>query len=441
MRLKSYFAESVQDAIDQARTELGPEAMLLNSKKIATEQRHLGAYEVVFGLTDELLLHKPMPVSPALATSIVEEPLPAQPVSPKATSRGRKKTTPFIAPVMEEIVPKAYVATPTASRKAKPAPVSPPSNDLAEELAELRKQIEGVKHSLSSAAQVKERKTAPGIFTDRGEIQSQLAEFDFSESLTNELLAAAETRGASGFESAPGLLSNFEQGGLSGLQRALLAELHDRIEVRPEVGKPGAERRVMMFVGPPGAGKTTTIAKLSVRLGLQKRIPVHLLSLDTMRVGGSEQLGTYARILGIGFDAIYNTAALGQALEEHGANKLILIDSPGYAPAEMEEAAQVARFLQHYPEIEVQLVLPAYLSASALTRFSQRFSLFHPEKLLFTHLDEVDTSGPIVEHAVRLALPVSFLADGQSITGDLHDATKSKLTESIFNVRAARTAA
>jgi flagellar biosynthesis protein FlhF len=198
---------------------------------------------------------------------------------------------------------------------------------------------------------------------------------------------------------------------------------------------------MMMFVGPPGAGKTTTIAKLAVRLGLQRRIPVHLLSLDTMRVGGSEQLATYARILGVGFDSIYTTAALGQALEEHGAKKLILIDSPGYAPAEMEEAAQIARFLQHYPEIEVQLVLPAYLSASALTKFSQRFSLFQPEKLLFTHLDEVETTGPIVEHAVRSELPVSFLADGQSITSDLHDATKSKLTEGLFNVRAARTAA
>ena len=240
-----------------------------------------------------------------------------------------------------------------------------------------------------------------------------------------------------------GLESNgsFDGGGLSGLQRALLAELHDRIQVQPEIGRSGAEYRVMLFVGPPGAGKTTTIAKLAVRLGLGKQIPVHLLSLDTMRVGGSEQLGTYARILGVGFDTIYNTAALGKALEEHGGKKLILIDSPGYAPAEMEEAAQIARFLQHYPEIEVQLVLPAYLSSSALIKFSQRFSLFQPEKLLFTHLDEVDTTGPVIEHAVRSGLPVSFLANGQSITGDLHDATKTKLTEGVFNIRAARTAA
>lgn len=441
MRLKSYFAESVQDAIDKARMELGPEAMLLNSKKMAPDQRHLGAYEVVFGLTDELLLHKPTSAPPKPIAPVVEDPLAAQPVLTKTTVRAKKKSTPFVAPMVEDTLPKKPSAPLAASRKTKSvaaAPVSAQPNDLAEELAELRKQIEGVKHSLTSAAQGKGKKAGQGASSDRAGIRLQLTEFCFSETLTNELMAAAEVRGASGVELAPGSLA---QGGLNGLQRALLAELHDRVEVKPEVGRPGAERRIMMFVGPPGAGKTTTIAKLAVRLGLQKRIPVHLLSLDTMRVGGSEQLATYARILGVGFDAIYTPAALGQALEEHDARKLILIDSPGYAPAEMEEAAQVARFLQHYPEVEVQLVLPAYLSASSLTKFSQRFSSFGPEKLLFTHLDEVETTGPIVEHAVRSELPISFLADGQSITSDLHDATKTKLTEGIFNVRAARTAA
>src|SRR5918912_533581 len=102
MRLKSYFAESVQDAIDQARSELGPEAMLLNSKKIAPEQQHLGAYEVVFGITEEPLLRKPAPVAPAPA---IEEP-PVQPAPSKTAQRSRKKTTPFVASVAEATAPK-----------------------------------------------------------------------------------------------------------------------------------------------------------------------------------------------------------------------------------------------------------------------------------------------------------------------------------------------
>ena len=48
MKIKSYFASSVEAAMAMARDELGPDAMLVNSRKTSPETRHLGAYEVVF---------------------------------------------------------------------------------------------------------------------------------------------------------------------------------------------------------------------------------------------------------------------------------------------------------------------------------------------------------------------------------------------------------
>lgn len=418
MRLKSYFAASVQEAIENARLELGPDAMLLNSRKIAPEQRHLGAYEVVFGITDEPLLRKP-----------------TTPLQTAAEPGAARKIAPFTAPEVEIAKPKERFTTPIAEPK-----VSQPSA-ITEELAELRKQIADVKDSLSFAARSQGRYAAPRQSWELATVYSRLAAFGFSEALADDLVAAAEVRRAAHTESALPSLNGVDQGALNSLQQALIAELHERVVVRPEVGRAGEERRIVMFVGPPGAGKTTTIAKLAARLGLQKRIRVHLLSLDTMRVGGSEQLTTFARILGVGFDALYTTASLSQALEEYSTKKLILIDSPGYAPAEMEEAAQTAKFLQHHPEVEAQLVLPAYLSASVLAKFTQRFSVFRPEKLLFTHLDEAETTGPAVEHAIRSTLPISFLTDGQGVPQDLQEAVKSRLIDGLFNVRAAHTAA
>ena len=52
MRIKSYFASSVERAIHDAREELGDEATLITSRRAAPDARHLGAYEVVFGIAE-----------------------------------------------------------------------------------------------------------------------------------------------------------------------------------------------------------------------------------------------------------------------------------------------------------------------------------------------------------------------------------------------------
>jgi len=49
LRVKSYFAPSFQAAMEQARVEMGQDALLLNSREALPEARHLGAVEVVFG--------------------------------------------------------------------------------------------------------------------------------------------------------------------------------------------------------------------------------------------------------------------------------------------------------------------------------------------------------------------------------------------------------
>ena len=82
-------------------------------------------------------------------------------------------------------------------------------------------------------------------------------------------------------------------------------------------------------MGPPGAGKTTTLVKLAVHYGLTSRRPVALLSTDTYRVAAAEQLRSYAAILGVAFQVVETVGALAQSLEEHRAKDLILIDTPG----------------------------------------------------------------------------------------------------------------
>ncbi len=370
MKLKSYFSASVGEAIERARQELGADAMLLNSRKLAAEQKHLGSYEVVFGVTGELAASKKTP------------------------------------------------AVPTSARPAE----KPGTDALAREMAEIRKQLETVKQSISGATFAGHVEASP-----RPEIRAihqLLLDADFSSSLAEELIAAAEMRSVSDhFESYVAAES------AENIEKNLLVEIDRRFAVSPELGKPGADRRIVMLVGPPGAGKTTTLVKLAVKYGLSARTPLRVLSTDTLRVGGAEQLAAYARIIGIGFDAVHSMAGLSQMLEENRSKRLVLIDTPGFGSGDMEEAQQLAGFVKRNPEIEVQLVLPAYSRLSVLRKFSERFEIFRPSKLLFTHLDEIETTGGILEHAMKTGLPLSFLANGQGIPQDFVEATKPRLTE------------
>lgn len=204
-------------------------------------------------------------------------------------------------------------------------------------------------------------------------------------------------------------------------------------EVDPTIGRKGADRAVIALVGPPGAGKTTTLVKLAARYGLAARRPAHIITADVFRIAAAEQLRALAAILGIGCDIVETPVALAQALEEHRNKEMIFIDTPGLAKGEMEDGADLARLLSTHPEIDTHLVLSASMKPEDMTRTAARYSIFKPSKLLFTRLDETERYGAIVNLAAQRELPVSFLAFGQQIPDDFEPASKDKIRAMVTN--------
>ncbi|MFL6414949.1 MAG: hypothetical protein ACJ74Y_04690 [Bryobacteraceae bacterium] len=508
MRLKSYFAQSIGEAIESARQELGPEAMLLNSRKTNPEQSYLGEFEVVFGIAGNPPATKKAAVPerpvasklssakrifpdlvaseepdfltksvgmnrifPELVTAEISRPEPDQllpaldvevvAVTPVAEEIAAAEIAPATKPLFARTSAVASEAANVAvdssiSNAAKftvpevvatAAPIAPekqaqkpaevlPAQDIAHELAELRKQLQAVSQSIAEGLEARWNTPAKASVVDH--LFSRLMAFEFSEEFSRDLIGSAAQSKMSEYESILRNANNSAPSAPAPSSKSILTQVKSRFAVDPEVGKTGTQRKVVMFVGPPGAGKTTSIVKLAVQLGLEQELPIHLLSLDTFRVAGSEQLNTFGRILGVGFTAVHTPEALEAALEEHGDKKLIFIDTPGYAAADKEEMEKTAAFFRNHEEIEVQLVLPATLRTSALRKFVGRFAAFQPSKIVYTHLDEVDTLGPVVENTIATGLPISFLADGQSIPQDLREATKDRLLEGLFaNARAA----
>ena len=382
MRMKSFFAPTVQDAVEQARQELGPEALLVNSRKSPPEARGLGEYEVVFALLPE----------------------GAEPQS----------------------------AGEAGSEPAERAKASGPEDPVLRELARLRKQMEEMGSSLTEINAQAYSWAVPA--PEFAEALSRLVDGGFSVDVAKTVVKQAHAR-LDADASNRSRRKIFDRDLIDGAVRAELASL-----VSTGAGLDGSadKSQVVALVGPPGGGKTTTLVKLAVQYGISSSRPVYLISTDTSRVGGSEQLHTYAAIIGAGFQAVGTTRSLQQALEMRRGKGLILIDTPGYAAQDMEEAAELARFLAQDGSIEVHLVAPASMRSTDLSSMLDRFEAFAPAKLIFTHLDETSALGAVVSASVRSGKAISFLGTGQQIPEDLEPATAARLLENVLERRAER---
>jgi len=185
--------------------------------------------------------------------------------------------------------------------------------------------------------------------------------------------------------------------------------------------------RVDVFIGPPGAGKTTTIAKIAAQ-ARAGRSPRHgVVAADGFRVGAVEQLRLYADIIGAPFAIARCGDELTRALGEL-RRRPVLVDTAGRSPRD-EGAAEILDVLSHRDDVCRHLVLPATTPASQARRILERFAPSRPDRLVLTRLDEIDTLAPLVDVLATCGLPVSYLTHGQNVPDDLQRATPRRLTD------------
>ncbi len=314
--------------------------------------------------------------------------------------------------------------TPTATR----------GDRLSQDVAELKKELEGMRRAITRTAFASPQwlSGAP----DLSDAYAVLTANEVAPDLAREIVQAAESRLGGDSRNRPGQLKPPHD--TQAYQSALIQELHSRFTLQPWLGRTESGARITALVGPPGAGKTTTLVKLAVNYGLACRRPVLLISMDNFRIAAAEQLRSYAGILGVGIQILDTVTALAQVIEENRSKDLILIDTPGLGFVELGESTALARFLSTRADISTQLALAASVKAPDLTRMVDAYRVFNPQRLMFTKLDETASVGPILNEAVRTGLPLSFFATGQRIPEDLEEVTAARLTGLILSGHAAR---
>lgn len=189
----------------------------------------------------------------------------------------------------------------------------------------------------------------------------------------------------------------------------------------------GAGRSIIALVGPPGAGKTSTLVKLAMRIGIARRRRALVMSADSCRLAAADQLQAYARVLGLPFLSVDSPSGLRSGLLDHCQKDLVLLDTPGYGPGDWASAEELAEILRSINGLKVQLVLPATTRAQDLRELVRRWAIFRPDQLIFTRIDETVSYGGCVAAALDAGRPIAWLGTGQEIPEDLELASPERL--------------
>ena len=178
--------------------------------------------------------------------------------------------------------------------------------------------------------------------------------------------------------------------------------------------------QIFAFIGPTGVGKTTTIAKLTADLSLNKGLDVGLVTADTYRIAAIEQLKTYGDILGIEVAVAYKAEDLAAHIAaKRNICDIILVDTAGRSHKNTENLAELKDLLETMEGIEKFLVLSLTTKFEDMVDIINTFSKICDFKIIFTKLDETGKMGNIVNICHRTGKKLSYITFGQNVPDDI----------------------
>lgn len=410
MNIKRFFGKNSKLALAQVREALGDDAVILSNRTVK------GGNEIMAFSEAEM---------DAIATSSedAEVTLNADVVEDSRTS------------TLEELFKKRMQAE-TANIPAKSNfnedVANETKNDMVEAtLAQTKAQAKEVNAQMVSMM--------AEIRSMRNTMESQLAEISWGatqqrEPVKSKILSALLTAGFS-----PGLSKQLvdnlpkkqsEADSKKWVQSVLLKNL-DTMAKEEEMLDEGG---VYAIVGPTGVGKTTTTAKLAARFVMKHGTEsIGLITTDSYRIGGHEQLRIYGKILGVMVHSVKDEADLKLALRELKNKRMILIDTVGVSQRDKMVSEQIAMLSNKKLNIKKLLCLNATNTGDTLIDVVKAYRGQGLSGCVMTKIDEAITLGNVLDVMVREKLKLHYVTNGQRVPEDLHLPHKQQLVHRTFN--------
>jgi flagellar biosynthesis protein FlhF len=395
MKIKRYTAPSMRAALALVRAEQGPDAVILSSRRGEEGIEVIAAVDYDEALFADAKRQR----TPAIMVppDMTLPAAPIVPIAPKVTA----------APIAS-----AASKAPMVPAAPRPAPIRTaphPAAAAGEGLGAMQRELQDLRRLLETG----------------------LAGMTWSDKRLREPLQARVLEELSALDIAPDIAMALasmtpRRTNLDNPSHIPLALLVKHLPVINDMTC--ISGGITAVVGPTGAGKTTTIAKLAARwCMLHGSQDLALVSTDGYRIGAREQLMTYARIFGAPMYAADTGQELGRVLQRLTAKKLILIDTAGMGPRDVRLTEQLAALKLGAARARVLLALPAQGEGHALEEIVRAFAGITPAACVLTKVDEAASLGGAISAVLRHKLKIAYVCDGQRVPEDLHAAHQKRV--------------
>ena len=384
MQIKRFEAASTQEAFLKIKNELGPDAVVLSTRKLRSGRVPL--FEVTAALDERPQGRREKPL-----------PLPAGAFQ-AAPARGDEET---LASTLRRDVEE--IKTRLAETAMRPFPYG--------EFLEMKEMLDTFFDTMGFQRKEKLSGALLKIYHQMVSVGVSRSRAFLLVSTLNRNLPAGELQ---------------DEEGLCRVAEKLLAR---------SIGlsyRSAERKRICAFVGPTGAGKTTTLAKIAARSALEEKLKVGLITTDTYRIAAVEQLKTYARIMEIPIEVVSDKTAFRRALAKLSDRDLILVDTPGKSSVEPGYIEKLRDLFQIENPVETNLLLPLTSSQDNLAENLARFKPIGYQSIIFTKLDESRHFGMIYNVIDQERKPVSYVTNGQNVPQDIEKIDAGRLAKIIM---------
>lgn len=395
MKMKKYEAKTEQEAIEMVKNELGLNAEILNIKRI--QPRGLFSF-----------FRKPR----VEVTAAYED----KPIQKEEVKKAEPTTSEFNKKMIEK----------SAQDSKKIASQQKTINELEKKLNDTEGLLEQVMHKLTVSAY---------SYNGTRKYDNTMLQF-FYEKLTAQGVLP---------HIVEFLLENIENiEDLDNLDINLIVKIvYNRIIkilgepktlVVEKRGKSFAKN--VVFIGPTGVGKTTTIAKLSSQFIFKDKLNVGFITADTYRIAAVEQLKTYADILNSEVGVVYNSEDVIEKINEFKiVNDVIFIDTAGRSHKNSENLNELKSFLDVIPDAEIYLVLSITTKYEDLLSIIEAYSKIADFRIIFTKLDETSCLGSVLNVCYETGREISYATDGQNVPDDIEVIKPEKIAKDLLGSR------